>query len=222
MTTRPGRKGSKISRTHFESAAKAHAEKRDATVCRYVGRGDDGNEEGAFLAFRNVGTVAYEQREEEEEEDDNEVDEGYFEEDVVFIVRHRKNGTSKASSRARVEVDVIYSPSYEVPVLCLRAFDLRSGSALSLDQTNRALVTKLHNRDNDNDDDIFAQLLAPWDRQQKLPKCSVGGGWVCVHPCETSKSLDMLNETSQTDEDVEFPFERWLRYAASRLKIELF
>ena len=65
MTTRPGRKGSKISRTRFESAAKAHAEKRDATVCRYVGRGDDGNEEGAFLAFRNVGTVAYEQREEE-------------------------------------------------------------------------------------------------------------------------------------------------------------
>ena len=180
MTTRPGRKGSKISRTHFESAAKAHAEKRDATVCRYVGRGDDGNEEGAFLAFRNVGTVAYEQREEEEEEDDKEVDEGYFEEDVVFIVRHRKNGTSKASSRARVEVDVIYSPSYEVPVLCLRAFDSRSGSALSLDQTNRALVTKLHNKDNDNDDDIFAQLLAPWDRQQKLPKCSVGGGWVCV------------------------------------------
>ena len=107
-------------------------------------------------------------------------------------------------------------------MLCLRAFDSRSGSALSLDQTNRALVTKLHNKDNDNDDDIFAQLLAPWDRQQKLPKCSVGGGWVCVHPCETSKSLDMLNETSQTDEDVEFPFERWLRYAASRLKIELF
>ena len=76
MTTRLGRKGSKISRTHFESAAKAHAEKRDATVCRYVGRGDDGNEEGAFLAFRNVGTVACEQREEEEEEDDKEVDEG--------------------------------------------------------------------------------------------------------------------------------------------------
>ena len=57
-----------------------------------------GTRKGAFLAFRNIGTVAYEQREEEEDEDDKEVDEGYFEEDVVFTVRHRKNGMSKASS----------------------------------------------------------------------------------------------------------------------------
>jgi len=213
---------SKISRARFESAIKAFAGTRDDLECRYVANGDDGNEEGALLAFRNIGTVEYE-RQEEKEEDDEVVDVDVEEvEDVAVLVTHQSD--KKSFSRARVEVDIIYSASYEVPVLCLRAHDARSGSALSLDQTNRALVAKITSNA-ENDDDIFVQLLAPWDRQMKLPKCSIGGGWVCVHPCETSKALDILNETRKAgddDDDVAFPFERWLRYSSSRLKINLF
>ena len=213
---------SKVSRARFESAIKAFAGTRDELECRYVAKGDDGNEEGALLAFRNIGTVEYE-RQEEKEEDDEVVDVDVEEEEDVAVIVARQSD-EKSISKALVEVDIIYSASYEVPVLCLRAYDARSGSALSLDQTNRALVTKITSNA-ENDDDIFVQLLAPWDRQMKLPKCSIGGGWVCVHPCETSKALDILNDTTQAgddDDDVEFPFERWLRYSSSRLKINLF
>ena len=213
---------SKVSRARFKSAIKAFAGTRDDLECRYVANGDDGNEEGALLAFRNIGTVEYE-RQEEKEEDDEVVDvDVKEEEDVAVLVTHQSD--KKSFSRARVEVDIIYSASYEVPVLCLRAYDARSGSALSLDQTNRALVAKITSNA-ENDDDIFVQLLAPWDRQMKLPKCSIGGGWVCVHPCDTSKALDILNETRKAgddNDDVAFPFERWLRYSSSRLKINLF
>lgn len=214
---------SKVSRARFESAIKAFAGTRDDLECRYVAKGDDGNEEGALLAFRNIGTVEYERQEEKEEDDEVvDVDVEEEEEDVAVLVARQSD--KKSFSRARVEVDIIYSASYEVPVLCLRAYDARSGSALSLDQTNRALVTKITSNA-ENDDDIFVQLLAPWDRQMKLPKCSIGGGWVCLHPCETSKALDILNETRKAgddDDDVAFPFERWLRYSSSRLKINLF
>ena len=213
---------SKVSRARFESAIKAFAGTRDELECRYVAKGDDGNEEGALLAFRNIGRVEYE-RQEEKEEDDEVVDVDVEEEEDVAVIVARQSD-EKSISKALVEVDIIYSASYEVPVLCLRAYDARSGSALSLDQTNRALVTKITSNA-ENDDDIFVQLLAPWDRQMKLPKCSIGGGWVCVHPCETSKALDILNDTTQAgddDDDVEFPFERWLRYSSSRLKINLF
>jgi len=215
---------SKVSRARFESAIKAFAGTRDELECRYVANGDDGNEEGALLAFRNIGTIEYERQEEKEEEDevvDVDVEEEE-EEDVAVLVARQSD--KKSISRARVEVDIIYSASYEVPVLCLRAYDARSGSALNLDQTNRALVAKITSNA-ENDDDVFVQLLAPWDRQMKLPKCSIGGGWVCVHPCETSKALEILNETAQRgddDDDVAFPFERWLRYSSSRLKINLF
>ena len=225
MTTTP----SKISRRRFERAAKAYAEERflksracvdegivRATECRYVPKSDE-NEDGAFLAFRNIGTVAYE--EEEDEDEDDEVGEDFEEdEDVVKIVARRNN--RNASSRARVEVDVIYSASYEVPVLCLRAFDSHNGSALNLDQINGAVVTKFTT--GKEEEDVFTQLLAPWDRQKKLPKSSTGGGWLAIHPCETSKALDMLMETLTTESSDTFPFERWLRYAASRLKIDVF
>ena len=227
MTTTP----SKISRRIFERAAKAYAEERflksracvdegivRATECRYVPKSDE-NEDGAFLAFRNIGTVAYE--EEEDEDEDDEVGEDFEEdEDVVKIVARRQNNNRNASSRARVEVDVVYSASYEVPVLCLRAFDSHNGSALNLDQINGAVVTKFTT--GKEEEDVFTQLLAPWDRQKKLPKSSTGGGWLAIHPCETSKVLDMLMETLTTESSDTFPFERWLRYAASRLKIDVF
>ena len=230
MTTTP----SKISRRIFERAAKAYAEERflksraaacvdegfmlRATECRYVPKSEE-NEDGAFLAFRNIGTVAYE--EEEDEDEDDEVGEDFEEdEDVVKIVARRQNNNRNASSRARVEVDVVYSASYEVPVLCLRAFDSRNGSALNLDQINGAVVTKCTT--GKEEEDVFTQLLAPWDRQKKLPKSSTGGGWLAIHPCETSKALDMLMETLTTESSDTFPFERWLRYAASRLKIDVF
>lgn len=227
MTTTP----SKISRRRFERAAKAYAEERflksracvdegivRATECRYVPKSEE-NEDGAFLAFRNIGTVAYE--EEEDEDEDDEVGEDFEEdEDVVKIVARRQNNNRNASSRARVEVDVVYSASYEVPVLCLRAFDSHNGSALNLDQINGAVVTKFTT--GKEDEDVFTQLLAPWDRQKKLPKSSTGGGWLAIHPCETSKALDMLMETLTTESSDTFPFERWLRYAASRLKIDVF
>ena len=223
MTTTP----SKISRRRFERAAKAYAEERflksracvdegivRATECRYVPKSDE-NEDGAFLAFRNIGTVTYEEKEDEDEDD--EVGEDFEEdEDVVKIVA-RRNNRNASGSRARVEVDVIYSASYEVPVLCLRAFDSHNGSALNLDQINGAVVTKFTGKE----EDVFTQLLAPWDRQKKLPKSSTGGGWLAIHPCETSKALDVLMETSTESSDT-FPFERWLRYAASRLKIDVF
>ncbi len=226
MTTTP----SKISRRRFERAAKAYAEERflksracvdegivRATECRYVPKSDE-NEDGAFLAFRNIGTVTYE--EEEDEDEDDEVGEDFEEdEDVVKIVA-RRNNRNASGSRARVEVDVIYSASYEVPVLCLRAFDSHNGSALNLDQINGAVVTKFTT--GKEEEDIFTQLLAPWDRQKKLPKSSTGGGWLAIHPCETSKALDMLMETLTTESSDTFPFERWLRYAASRLKIDVF
>ena len=224
MTTTP----SKISRRRFERAAKAYAEERflksracvdegivRATECRYVPKSDE-NEDGAFLAFRNIGTVTYEEKEDEDEDD--EVGEDFEEdEDVVKIVA-RRNNRNASGSRARVEVDVIYSASYEVPVLCLRAFDSHNGSALNLDQINGAVVTKFTTG---KEEDVFTQLLAPWDRQKKLPKSSTGGGWLAIHPCETSKALDVLMETSTESSDT-FPFERWLRYAASRLKIDVF
>ena len=226
---------SKISRRIFERAAKAYAEERflksraaacidegfmlRATECRYVPKSEE-NEDGAFLAFRNIGTVAYE--EEEDEDEDDEVGEDFEEdEDVVKIVARRQNNNRNASgSRARVEVDVVYSASYEVPVLCLRAFDSRNGSALNLDQINGAVVTKFTT--GKEEEDVLTQLLAPWDRQKKLPKSSTGGGWLAIHPCETSKALDMLMETLTTESSDTFPFERWLRYAASRLKIDVF
>ncbi len=225
MTTTP----SKISRRRFERAAKAYAEERflksracvdkgivHATECRYVPKSDE-NEDGAFLAFRNIGTVTYEEKEDEDEDD--EVGEDFEEdEDVVKIVA-RRNNRNASGSRARVEVDVIYSASYEVPVLCLRAFDSHNGSALNLDQINGAVVTKFTT--GKEEEDVFTQLLAPWDRQKKLPKSSTGGGWLAIHPCETSKALDVLMETSTESSDT-FPFERWLRYAASRLKIDVF
>ena len=225
MTTTP----SKISRRRFERAAKAYAEERflksrtcvdegivRATECRYVPKSDE-NEDGAFLAFRNIGTVTYEEKEDEDEDD--EVGEDFEEdEDVVKIVA-RRNNRNASGSRARVEVDVIYSASYEVPVLCLRAFDSHNGSALNLDQINGAVVTKFTT--GKEEEDVFTQLLAPWDRQKKLPKSSTGGGWLAIHPCETSKALDVLMETSTESSDT-FPFERWLRYAASRLKIDVF
>ena len=225
MTTTP----SKISRRRFERAAKAYAEERFlkscvddegcmrfATECRYVPKSDE-NEDGAFLAFRNIGTVTYEEKEDEDEDD--EVGEDFEEdEDVVKIVA-RRNNRNASGSRARVEVDVIYSASYEVPVLCLRAFDSHNGSALNLDQINGAVVTKFTT--GKEEEDVFTQLLAPWDRQKKLPKSSTGGGWLAIHPCETSKALDVLMETSTESSDT-FPFERWLRYAASRLKIDVF
>jgi hypothetical protein len=220
---------SKISRRRFERAAKAYAEERflksracvdegivRATECRYVPKSDE-NEDGAFLAFRNIGTVTYEEKEDEDEDD--EVGEDFEEdEDVVKIVA-RRNNRNASGSRARVEVDVIYSASYEVPVLCLRAFDSHNGSALNLDQINGAVVTKFTT--GKEEEDVFTQLLAPWDRQKKLPKSSTGGGWLAIHPCETSKALDVLMETSTESSDT-FPFERWLRYAASRLKIDVF
>ena len=222
MTNTP----SKISRRRFESAAKAYAEERllksrvcvdegimRATECRYVPKSDE-NEDGAFLAFRNIGTVTYE--EEEDEDEDDEVGEDFEEEDEDVVIVARQNNRN-ASSRARVEVDVIYSASYEVPVLCLRAFDSHNGSALNLDQINGAVVTKFTGKE----EDVFTQLLAPWDRQKKLPKSSTGGGWLAIHPCETSKALDVLMETSIESYDT-FPFERWLRYAASRLKIDVY
>ena len=234
MTTTP----SKISRRIFERAAKAYAEERflksraaacvdegismRATECRYVPKSEE-NEDGAFLAFRNIGTVAYE--EEKDEDEDDEVGEDFEEdEDVVKIVARRQNNNRNASSRARVEVDVVYSASYEVPVLCLRAFDSRNGSALNLDQINGAVVTKCTTgkEEEEEEEDVFTQLLAPWDRQKKLPKSSTGGGWLAIHPCETSKVLDMLMETLTTESSDTFPFERWLRYAASRLKIDVF
>ena len=226
---------SKISRRIFERAAKAYAEERflksraaacidegfmlRATECRYVPKSEE-NEDGAFLAFRNIGTVAYE--EEKDEDEDDEVGEDFEEdEDVVKIVARRQNNNRNASgSRARVEVDVVYSASYEVPVLCLRAFDSRNGSALNLDQINGAVVTKFTT--GKEEEDVLTQLLAPWDRQKKLPKSSTGGGWLAIHPCETSKALDMLMETLTTESSDTFPFERWLRYAASRLKIDVF
>ena len=222
---------SKISRRRFERAAKAYAEERflksracvdegivRATECRYVPKSDE-NEDGAFLAFRNIGTVTYEEKEDEDEDD--EVGEDFEEdEDVVKIVARRRNNNRNASSRARVEVDVVYSASYEVPVLCLRAFDSHNGSALNLDQINGAVVTKFTT--GKEEEDVFTQLLAPWDRQKKLPKSSTGGGWLAIHPCETSKALDMLMETLTTESSDTFPFERWLRYAASRLKIDVF
>ena len=225
MTTTP----SKISRRRFERAAKVYAEERflksracvdegivRATECRYVPKSDE-NEDGAFLAFRNIGTVTYEEKEDEDEDD--EVGEDFEEdEDVVKIVA-RRNNRNASGSRARVEVDVIYSASYEVPVLCLRAFDSHNGSALNLDQINGAVVTKFTT--GKEEEDVFTQLLAPWDRQKKLPKSSTGGGWLAIHPCETSKALDVLMETSTESSDT-FPFERWLRYAASRLKIDVF
>ena len=123
---------------------KAFAGTRDELECRYVANGDDGNEEGALLAFRNIGTIEYGRQEEKEEEDevvDVDVEEEEEEEGVAVLVALQSD--KKSISRARVEVDIIYSASYEVPVLCLRAYDARSGSALSLDQTNRALVTKI-------------------------------------------------------------------------------
>ena len=225
MTTTP----LKISRRIFERAAKAYAEERflksracvdegivRATECRYVPKSDE-NEDGAFLAFRNIGTVTYEEKEDEDEDD--EVGEDFEEdEDVVKIVA-RRNNRNASGSRARVEVDVIYSASYEVPVLCLRVFDSHNGSALNLDQINGAVVTKFTT--GKEEEDVFTQLLAPWDRQKKLPKSSTGGGWLAIHPCETSKALDVLMETSTESSDT-FPFERWLRYAASRLKIDVF
>ena len=225
MTNTP----SKISRRRFERAAKAYAEERllkscvddegcmhFATECRYVPKSDE-NEDGAFLAFRNIGTVAYE--EEKDEDEDDEVGEDFEEdEDVVKIVARRQNNNRNASSRAWVEVDVIYSASYEVPVLCLRAFDSHNGSALNLDQINGAVVTKFTT--GKEEEDVFTQLLAPWDRQKKLPKSSTGGGWLAIHPCETSKALDVLMETLTESSDT-FLFERWLRYAASRLKIDV-
>ena len=220
---------SKISRRRFERAAKAYAEERflksracvdegivRATECRYVPKSDE-NEDGAFLAFRNIGTVTYEEKEDEDEDD--EVGEDFEEdEDVVKIVA-RRNNRNASGSRARVEVDVIYSASYEVPVLCLRAFDSHNGSALNLDQINGAVVTKFTT--GKEEEDVFTQLLAPWDRQKKLPKSSTGGGWLAIHPCETSKALDVLMKTSTESSDT-FLFERWLRYAASRLKIDVF
>ena len=221
---------SEISRRRFERAAKAYAEERflksracvdegivRATECRYVPKSEE-NEDGAFLAFRNIGTVTYEEKEDEDEDD--EVGEDFEEdEDVVKIVA-RRNNRNASGSRARVEVDVIYSASHEVPVLCLRAFDSHNGSALNLDQINGAVVTKFTT--GKEEEDVFTQLLAPWDRQKKLPKSSTGGGWLAIHPCETSKALDMLMETLTTESSDTFPFERWLRYAASRLKIDVF
>ena len=186
MTTTP----SKISRRMFERAAKAYAEERflksracvdegivRATECRYVPKSAE-NEDGAFLAFRNIGTVTYEEKEDEDEDD--EVGEDFEEdEDVVKIVA-RRNNRNASGSRARVEVDVIYSASYEVPVLCLRAFDSHNGSALNLDQINGAVVTKFTT--GKEEEDVFTQLLAPWDRQKKLPSLPLAvGGWPYTH-----------------------------------------
>ena len=151
-----------------------------------------------------------------DEDEDDEVGEDFEEdEDVVKIVARRNN--RNASSRARVEY-VVYS-ILRGPVLCLRAFDSHNGSALNLDQINGAVVTKFTT--GKEEEDVFTQLLAPWDRQKKLPKSSTGGGWLAIHPCETSKALDVLMKTSTESSDT-FLFERWLRYAASRLKIDVF
>jgi hypothetical protein len=185
---------------------------------------------GAFFSFRGISLVEYDDDDDDDEKYEAADDGLFFEnfndeeeeisESIVAVGRDKNNRKS-----ARVDVDVVYSPSYEVPVLCVRAFESKTGSALNIDLMNKALVVKVAKVSEKEmmkkDDDYWvSHILAPWDRTTQPDRL---GGWLCVHPCETVKSMKTLFNDDDDDEkkDVEYYLEKWIRYAISRLKIHL-
>ena len=111
------------------------------------------------------------------------------------------------------EYRIVYSATFCVPVLCVRARDATTRAAWTVSR----LLTSLRRenpcvRTND-DDPVLTPYSNPHEREN--------GDWACVHPCATAGAMRLL---LADDDDAPSPrryLEAWLRCVAREVSLAL-
>ena len=131
-----------------------------------------------------------------------------------------------ATSAARCdhirEYRVVYSPTFRVPVMCLRARDASTREPWTISRLLAEIRTETRTSDVscDERDPVLTPYENPHERRE--------GAWACVHPCSTSEVMRLLLSHSHHgasndhgDADIARYFALWIRFVAREIGLDL-
>ena len=129
------------------------------------------------------------------------------------------------------EYRVVYSPTFRVPVMCLRARDASTRAPWTISRLLAQIRAEMR-----GDEDIHAHddaagddrdpVLTPYENPHERRE----GAWACVHPCATSDVMRMLlsnapphagDEHGNADASTARYFALWIRFVAREIGLPL-
>lgn len=111
------------------------------------------------------------------------------------------------------EYRVVYSATFRVPVLCVRARDAATRAPWSTSRLLQSLTID-HSCVGADDHD---PVLTPYSN----PHEPGGGDWACVHPCATAEVMKLLLRDSNLPLTPRAYVDAWLRYVAREVTLRL-
>ncbi|KAK4688587.1 metal transporter CNNM, partial [Tremellales sp. Uapishka_1] len=159
----------------------------------------------------NAGSSDSDGTEEEEMEED----------DVAVVGPGRKDGSIK------VEHDIVYSRTYHIPMLCLRAFD-SSGAPLALSallSTGILRASQLPSSASDRPDALMLDAQSPFPLIQQCEHPETGDIVWSIHPCQVGLAVDeiLIAEPDAAGSEAKGVrwLESWLMLSNSIVDLEL-
>ena len=128
------------------------------------------------------------------------------EEDDDCVMRVSRTGHAR-------EYRIVYSATFRVPVLCVRARDAATRAPWS---TSRLLQSLRRDHSCVGTDD-YDPVLTPYAN----PHEPGGGDWACVHPCATAEVMKLLLRDSDLPLTPRAYVDAWLRYVAREVTLRL-
>jgi len=114
------------------------------------------------------------------------------------------------------EYRIVYSPTFRVPVLCVRARDAATRRIWSTTKFLHALRSEQSHPDTDDNHALLAPYLNPHERED--------GDWACVHPCATARVMALLSESNTAGSlclRAEAYLRMWLSAFAREINLEI-
>lgn len=153
------------------------------------------------------GELASEARGEALELESTSVDEEAFDEEV-------DDAAALPTSRGHVrEYRVVYSPSFRVPVLCVRARDATTREMWSATRLLQSLWRENPCVQTNSDDPVLTPYSNPHERDE--------GDWACVHPCSTAEVMRLLLADEGETPSPRRYIDVWLQYVAREVCLAL-
>ena len=127
-------------------------------------------------------------------------------EDDDFAVRVRQRGHAR-------EYRVVYSTTFRVPVLCVRARDATTRASWSASRLLQSLRRENPAVAVDDRDPVLTPYANPHEPG--------GGDWACVHPCATAEVMKLLLRDAHLPLTPRAYVDAWLRYVAREVALRL-
>ena len=153
------------------------------------------------------GELASEARGEALELESASVDEEAFDEEFDDAV-------ALSTTRGHVrEYRIVYSPSFRVPVLCVRARDAKTREKWSATRLLQSLWRENPCVQTNEGDPVLTPYSNPHERDE--------GDWACVHPCSTAEVMRLLLADEGETPSPRRYIDIWLRYVAREICLVL-